>query len=146
MWNEEFQNLTHNIISEFLEATVSYELESPTVSLEDVFFPSVVLCNMNILRQSFIMTLMKDPDLKSRTTYEELFSLVDKHFIQGIKGNLTEKEELIKKSNIFFLWSELVQIGQFLFTKIFLQLLLINYKIFSILSGNLIYKKYQISI
>jgi hypothetical protein len=49
------------------------------------------------------MTLMKDPDLKSRTTYEELFSLVDKHFIQGIKGNLTEKEELIKKSNIFFL-------------------------------------------
>ena len=92
-----------NIISEFLEATVSYGLESPTVSLEDVFFPSVVLCNMNILRQSFIMTLMKDPDLKSRTTYEELFSLVDKHFIQGIKGNLTEKEELIKKSNIFFL-------------------------------------------
>ena len=59
---------------------------------------------MNILRQSFIMTLMKDPDLKSRTTYEELFSLVDKHFIQGIKGNLTEKEELIKKSNIFFFY------------------------------------------
>ena len=57
---------------------------------------------MNILRQSFIMELMKDPDLKSRTTYEELFSLVDEHFIQGIKGNLTEKEELIKKSNIFF--------------------------------------------
>ena len=102
LWNEEFQNLTHNIISEFLEATVSYELESPTVSLEDVFFPSVVLCNMNILRQSFIMALMKDPDLKSRTSYEELFLLVDEHFIQGIKENLTEKEEVIKKSNIFF--------------------------------------------
>ena len=72
------------------------------MSLEDVFFPSVVLCNMNILRQSFIMALMKDPNLKSRTNYEELFSLVDEHFIQGIKGNLTEKEELIKKSNIFF--------------------------------------------
>ena len=93
-----------NIISEFLEATVSYGLESPTVSLEDVFFPSVVLCNMNILRQSFIMALMKDPDLKSKTSYKELFLLVDEHFIQGIKENLTEKEEVIKKSNIFFFY------------------------------------------
>ena len=57
---------------------------------------------MNILRQSFIMALMKDPDLKSRTSYEELFLLVDEHFIQGIKENLTEKEDVIKKSNIFF--------------------------------------------
>ena len=55
---------------------------------------------MNILRQSFIMALMKDPSLKTRTSYEELFSLVDEHFIQGIKENLTEKEEVIKKSNI----------------------------------------------
>ena len=57
---------------------------------------------MNILRQSFIMALMKDPDLKSKTSYKELFLLVDEHFIQGIKENLTEKEEVIKKSNIFF--------------------------------------------
>ena len=48
------------------------------------------------------MALMKDPTLKTRTSYKELYSLVDEHFIQGIKGNLTEKEELIKKSNIFF--------------------------------------------
>ena len=56
---------------------------------------------MNILRQSFIMALMKDASLKTRTSYEELYSLVDEHFIQGIKENLTENEELIKKSNIF---------------------------------------------
>ena len=42
---------------------------------------------------------MKDPSLKEITTYKELLYLVDEHFIQGIRGNLTEKEELIKESN-----------------------------------------------
>ena len=113
--NNKINTVTQDIISEFLEATVSYGLESPTVSLEDVFFPSVVLCNMNILRQSFIMALMKDPTLKTRTSYKELYSLVDEHFIQGIKENLTEKEELIKKSNIFFYKVINTQHGFFVF-------------------------------
>ena len=84
------------MILEFLGATVSYELESPTVSLEDVFFPSVVMCNMNILRKSFILSLMKDPNIEFITNYKELLDLIDDHFIQGTKANLTEKEEIIK--------------------------------------------------
>ena len=79
-------------------ATVSYELESPTIPLDDVYFPSVVICNMNILRKSFIMALMKDPVLKSMTTYEDLLQIIDDHFIQGTKANLSQREEQLKES------------------------------------------------
>jgi hypothetical protein len=36
--------------AEFRDATVAYNLESPTVPLDEVFFPSMVVCNMNTLR------------------------------------------------------------------------------------------------
>lgn len=55
--------MTVNII-EFLDATVSFNLVSATASLRDVFFPSVVVCNMNTLSKSFIKTIQEDPDLK----------------------------------------------------------------------------------
>ena len=51
-------------INEFLDATVSFNLVSATASLGDVFFPSVVVCNMNTLSKSFIKTIQEDPDLK----------------------------------------------------------------------------------
>ena len=66
--------------------------------LDDVFFPSLSLCNMNTLRKSFIHSLMTDPSLKALTNYKELFHLVDEHFIQGVKADLTEKEEILKNS------------------------------------------------
>ena len=53
---------------------------------------------MNTLRKSFIHSLMTDPSLKALTNYEELFHLVDEHFIQGVKADLTEKEEILKNS------------------------------------------------
>ena len=84
-------------ISEFNETTISYQLESPTVPLNDVYFPSVALCNMNILRKSFITSLMTDPFLMNITNYDELFHLVDEHFIRGIKADLTTNEEIIKE-------------------------------------------------
>ena len=44
---------------DFSRATVSYNLESPTVPLSEVFFPSIALCNMNSLRKSFILNPLK---------------------------------------------------------------------------------------
>ena len=90
---------------DFLETTVSYELESPTVPLDDVYFPSLSFCNMNTLRKSFIHSLMTDPSLKNMTNYKELFHLVDEHFIQGVKAELTEKEEFLKNCKFFNLLS-----------------------------------------
>jgi len=41
------------------QATVSFELKSATESLDQVFFPSVVVCNINALRTSFVYELME---------------------------------------------------------------------------------------
>ena len=37
---------------------------SPTSSLDEVFFPSLVVCNLNTLRKSFIFALIEDPEIK----------------------------------------------------------------------------------
>ena len=42
-----------NII-EFNEAKVTYSLESPTLPLDSVFFPSMTICNQNAMRNSFL--------------------------------------------------------------------------------------------
>ncbi len=39
-------------------------MKSPTDPLDEVYFPSAVVCNMNALRRSFLSELMKDPDLR----------------------------------------------------------------------------------
>jgi hypothetical protein len=46
-------------VLDFIEASVSFNLQSPTNTLDDVYFPSVALCNMNLLRKSFIKELIK---------------------------------------------------------------------------------------
>lgn len=52
-------------ILEFRDATVAYNLESPTVPLDEVFFPSMVVCNMNTLRRSFITSILEDSSIKA---------------------------------------------------------------------------------
>ena len=50
---------------EFQESTVSHNLESRTVPLDDVFFPSTLVCNMNNVRRSFIVEVIQDPQVKA---------------------------------------------------------------------------------
>ncbi len=88
-------------IEEFTDTTVAYNLESPTVPLDDVFFPSVAFCNMNSLRKSLIHTLMKDPVVSQKTTFVELRNLIDAVYITGGKKSITEKEtDLINSKNV----------------------------------------------
>ena len=83
---------------EFLSATVSYNLESPTVTLDEVFFPSLTVCNMNAVRRSFIHALIEDPALKNLTTFDELLHLVTEYFITGEHLELTPREQLITEA------------------------------------------------
>ena len=39
------------LFQEFSNATVSHNLHSPTVALDEVYFPSIVICNANTLRR-----------------------------------------------------------------------------------------------
>lgn len=88
------------MLTEFTLSTVSYNLESPTVPLDDVYFPSVVICNMNSLRRSFIHSLMTDPIIKQLITFRDLWALIDEVYIDGGKDKFTAKEQKVINSNI----------------------------------------------
>ena len=83
---------------EFQNATVSYQIESPTVPLEQVFFPSISLCNMNKLRKSFIYSLLADKQIADLTTFDDLLEFVNGHFIRGSISELTESQKVLKNT------------------------------------------------
>ena len=83
---------------EFKNATVSYQIESPTVPLEQVFFPSITLCNMNKLRKSFIFSLFADNQIADLTTFNNLLEFVNGHFIEGSISELTDSQKLLKNT------------------------------------------------
>ena len=74
-------------IREFYSATVAFNLDSPTRPLDDVFFPSAVICNMNALSKSFVKRLNDELKLD----YHLLWKSIDKAFING--ENVTDKAE-----------------------------------------------------
>jgi hypothetical protein len=83
-------------------------LDSATVSLDEVYFPSMVLCNMNTLRRSFIYSLIDDPKLKElNTTFPELQKIVHLIFIAGEDYVLNEREELLLEGKPDLAWSNL---------------------------------------
>lgn len=94
-------------VDEFVRSSVSFNLESPTTPLTQVYFPSIVVCNMNFLRKSFIYSLLEDP-LLSNVTYEELHKTISDIFIEG-KSNQssdclerqTEIVEMVLNSTVY---------------------------------------------
>jgi hypothetical protein len=60
--------------------------------LFQVYFPSLVVCNLNGLRKSFIYSLLSDPTM-NRVTFEELHSVVDKMFIKGREDEPSQREQ-----------------------------------------------------
>ena len=41
-------------VAEFQDATVLLNLESPSVPMDDIQFPSVLLCDTKVMRESFV--------------------------------------------------------------------------------------------
>ena len=97
--NKFMRLITKKLFAEFREATVRYSLESATVPLDEVFFPSVTLCNMNTLRSSFIHSLIEDVNLKAiNVTFNELHRLIHLIFIAGEDYQVTPREKDIIES------------------------------------------------
>ena len=89
-----------NLLPEFRDATVQYNLDSATVSLDEVYFPSMVLCNMNTLRRSFIYTLINDVKLRNmNVTFSELQKIVHLIFIAGEDYELNAREQVMLEGN-----------------------------------------------
>jgi hypothetical protein len=75
-------------------------LESPTVSLDEVYFPSMTVCNMNILRRSFIEAILDDEGVsKLGIEYGELKKLIYAVFIFGGDYTPSERDNEIIESN-----------------------------------------------
>ena len=71
-----------NNTSEFLKSTVQTTLDG-SVPLTQVFFPSVVVCNINQIRKSFFAELgFYENDTLVRIVYEDF-----------IKGTMEDREE-----------------------------------------------------
>ena len=88
---------------EFRDATVAYNLESPTVPLDEVFFPSMVVCNMNTLRRSFIEAILSDDSMKSLgTSFNELKNIIFSVFILG--GDYTPSKRDLEIIDSKFTW------------------------------------------
>ncbi len=68
-------------IGDFARSTVSYDLATPTHSLDDVLFPSLLVCNINLLRGSFVRGIMQE--LKnSSSSYYDVHNLLQRVFIE----------------------------------------------------------------
>jgi hypothetical protein len=75
----------HNNTSEFLKSTVQTTLDG-SVPLSEVFFPSVVVCNINQIRKSFFAELgFYENDTLVRIMYED--------FIKGTMDSDWDKPE-----------------------------------------------------
>ncbi len=89
-------------VQEYMQASVSFNLETPTLSLDEIFFPSAVVCNMNRLRKSFLKELQLDTSVNGggdvNVTFDVLHDLVESVYIRGLERNKTaEEERLLKK-------------------------------------------------
>jgi hypothetical protein len=91
--------VTHYV--EFQNTTVKYNLESTTVSLDEVYFPSMTVCNMNILRRSFIGAILEDEGIsKLGVEFGELKKLIYSVFIFGGDYTPSDRDNEIIQSNI----------------------------------------------
>ena len=91
------------IFSDFLESTVVYNIDSPTVSLDQVYFPAVAICNLNNLRRSFIHSLMSDENIRQMTNTNALKFLIDDVFLSGGNHQLSIDEEKIIDSKLILI-------------------------------------------
>ena len=82
-------------ILEFYKATVVFEIESMSIPMEELYFPSVVVCNKNTLKQSFLRSLMSNDKLGQLTNFDEFTELLIGAYISGSKTHFDTKEQQI---------------------------------------------------
>ena len=64
-----------------MDATVAFNLESSHHPLDEIYFPSLVICNMNTVRKSFVLELISDPELED-FGFVETWEALDAVFIK----------------------------------------------------------------
>ena len=96
-------------ISAYTESVTTIKTVDRTANLSDAYFPSVVICNINQLRKSFIYWLHDNIHENSlledkSTRIEDVFSIVKNHYFRvenEISAKHEELLELIFESNFY---------------------------------------------
>jgi hypothetical protein len=95
-------------ISDFKTKTTQIVSEDRHASLEQIFFPSLVICNDNKFRRSFVYFIidnLQQDGIQNKTNgshqqeteeEQEVFDMIRGYFFEGLQRNLTNKEEHIK--------------------------------------------------
>ena len=89
------------LLQDFNNATVKYSLVSKTVSLDEVYFPSMAICNMNSLRKSFVEAILEDVGIKAlEVHFDELKHIIFSVFIFGGDYQPTDRDNQIIESKL----------------------------------------------
>ena len=62
-------------VTEFSNATVDFQTETLTQSLDEVYFPSIYISNKNVMRKSIFMDILKDENVNNVTTVHEIIEI-----------------------------------------------------------------------
>ena len=95
-------------ISDFKTKTTQIVSEDRQASLDQIFFPSLVICNVNKFRRSFVYYIidnLQNEGILNKANgshhqetdeEQEVFDMIRGYFFEGFERNLTKKEEGIK--------------------------------------------------
>ena len=65
--------------SEYMDATVAFNIESPTNPLNEVYYPAIIICNKNVVRKSIGLELVAYE--KSTITLDQFFDYLEYKWI-----------------------------------------------------------------
>ena len=58
-------------VGEYMQSTTVTSINSTTASLKDLYFPGVVLCNVNQVSKAFLRSINVDTDEDSKVLFDE---------------------------------------------------------------------------
>ena len=97
---------SHEVITEYTSSTIKVDLKDRSAPLDKAFFPSVVICNINPLRRSFIYWLAKNLKLEgNKVSRQKLFEVLSRNFFRTSNSSISSEDtalmEKIFKSGFY---------------------------------------------
>ena len=85
--------LSHQAISEYNDSTIKLDIKDRSAPLDEAFFPSVALCNINPLRKSFIYWLADNLKLDGgEVSVSELFRVIGYNFFKTSNESISDED------------------------------------------------------
>ena len=98
--------LSHLQVTEFFDSTIKVDIKDRSAPLDEAFFPSVVICNINPLRKSFIYWLADNLKQEGKIiSVAKLFRVIGHNFFKTSNNTITDEDsallDMIFKSTFY---------------------------------------------